>query len=519
MALLGTTAVGFAGWQKERDRSAALEAQLAQLRKEEKRSAVVRSVSKQLGDIAYQQKEISDEQREEAIQQKRVADEMRLRSEVERQNALVAQNKAMASEQQAQEARQQAEQERQMAEHQRIQAEFSKRVTDTLSYVALGRSLGSLSSVQARLGNKELSDLLAYSSHLFVNRYKGDLFYPTVFQSLTTASQSMHTWPRHNGLLTALASMPGDDDRVVTASTYGEIAIHKRQGDQLLSTTLLSDKDYDFRDIFIDEASANGQSATIYAVSRSGHLAIIENDVPRVMPIQYLDYPMGITNIDDNTLLLTGDRGIAVYDKRRKIIVGTRELDFKLTALSRYDYKPILFDDRGRQHIVNDINDFQTSDCPVPGRVTAFASSKQSKKMVYGMSDGTIYLIDENGTVTKLQGHLSRISKLKINNTRLYSSSYDGTMKFWNTASAKIEPMTLISDDSWIMNFIFDSSKQFAWIGDQNGNLSVAMMSVPMMVDLIRNNLKRDFTTEEWNYYIGKNVPYESFLNGKEARP
>lgn len=514
MALLGTTAVGFRGWQKERDRSADLEAQLAQLRKEEKRSAVVRSVSKQLEDIAYQQKEISDEQREEAIQQKRVADEMRLRSEVERQNALEAQNKAMASEQQAQEARQQAEHERQMAEHQRIQAEMSKRVTDTLSYVALGRSLGSLSSVQARLGNKELSDLLAYSSHLFVNRYKGDLFYPAVFQSLTTASQSMHTWPRHNGLLTALASMPGDDDRVVTASTYGEIAIHKRQGDQLMSTTLLSDKNYDFRDVFIDS-----ENSTIYAVSRSGHLAIIENDVPRVMPIQYLDYPMSITNIDDNTLLLTGERGIAVYDKRRKMIVSTRELDFKLTALSRYDYKPIIFDDKGRQHLVADINDLQTSACPVPGHVTAFASSKQSKKKVYGMSDGTIYLIDENNKITKLQGHLSRISKLKLNNTRLYSSSYDGTMKLWNTASAKIEPMTLISADSWIMNFIFDSSKNYAWIGDQNGNLSVAMMSVPMMVNLIRDNLKRDFTTEEWNYYIGKNVPYESFIKGKEVKP
>jgi hypothetical protein len=38
-----------------------------------------------------------------------------------------------------------------MAEHQRIQAEFSKRVADTLSYVALGRSLGSLSVTQSQL--------------------------------------------------------------------------------------------------------------------------------------------------------------------------------------------------------------------------------------------------------------------------------------------------------------------------------------------------------------------------------
>ena len=164
LVLLGTTAVGFVGWQQERDHTADLEQQLSQLRKEEQRSAVVRSVSKQLEEIAYQQKEVSEEEREKAIQQKRMADEMRLRSEVERQNALVAQNKAIASEQQAQEARSIAESERQTAEHQRIQAELSKRVTDTLSYIALGRSLGSMSSVQAQLGNKELADLLAYSS-------------------------------------------------------------------------------------------------------------------------------------------------------------------------------------------------------------------------------------------------------------------------------------------------------------------------------------------------------------------
>jgi hypothetical protein len=46
-------------------------------------------------------------------------------------------------------------------------------------------------------------------------------------------------------------------------------------------------------------------------------------------------------------------------------------------------------------------------------------------------------------------------------------------------------------------------------------------MSVPMMVDIIRNKLKRDFTKEEWNYYIGDKVPYESFrsLSRKEVAP
>jgi WD40 repeat protein len=171
-----------------------------------------------------------------------------------------------------------------------------------------------------------------------------------------------------------------------------------------------------------------------------------------------------------------------------------------------------LFDDKERQHLVKDFHNLETSNVSFKGRVTAFASSKSSKQRVYGMSDGTIYLYNERtGKTTKLEGHLSRISKLKLDRMSLYSSSYDGTLKLWNTGSEKIEPITLVSTNSWIMDFNFDSSKQYAWIGDQNGYLSEVLMSVPMMVEKINKKLTRNFTPEEWNYYIGKNVPYETF--------
>jgi len=513
--LLATTTGGLLGWYREHQRVTDLENQLANAQQQEKRSAVVRSISKQMEEIAYQQKDISDEQREEAIQQKKLADEMRQRSEVERMNALMAREQAEASEQQAQEARQVAEDERLMAEHQRLQAELSKRMTDTLSYVALARSLGSLSSIQSQLGNTELADLLAYSSYLFANRYKCDINYPAIFQSLLMASQSMRSWSSHNGSLMGLAYMSQEDNRMVTVSTYGEIKIHQKNGDELQTQTLFSDKNLDFRDVYIDEDA-------IYAVSRSGHLVVIEQGVPRVIALTDLDYPMSITELDKDNLLLIGEHGLAQYEKQRKMIVATRELDFRLTTAARYDYMPLLFDDRGRQHQVKTINELVTSNVPVRGRVTAFASSKNSKLRAYGMSDGAIYMFDEkNGKITKLEGHLSRISKLKLNGQRLYSSSYDGSMKMWNTGSEKVEPMTLISAGSWIMNFTFDNSKQYAWIGDQNGNLTEALLSVPMMAERISKELKRDFTTDEWNYYIGKNVPFESFVEkqGKEVAP
>jgi WD40 repeat protein len=308
--------------------------------------------------------------------------------------------------------------------------------------------------------------------------------------------------------------MPKESNSIVTCSTYGELMIHKRNGDQLQSKTLLSNPIYDFRDILVDDE-------VIYSISRNGHLAIIDHGAAQILDLSKLTHPSAISEMDKDNLLLIGDHGIAQYNKKKKMITAYKELDFKVISSSRYDYKPLLFDDQGRQHQVQDINKLVTTNIPVRGKVTAFASSKNTKQRVYGMSDGTIYLFDEkSGKISKLDGHLSRISKLKMNGNKLYSSSYDGTMKLWNTNSDKIEPMTLITTGSWIMNFIFDGSKQYVWMGDQNGVLTMALISVPMMVDRISNKLKRDFTVEEWNYYIGRKIPFESFMSqkGKEAK-
>ena len=213
LLLAGVAAAGFLGWLSERKKVNDLQAQIVELKKQEMRSAVDRSVSAQMEDIANEQREISDEKREEALRQTRVANEMRLRSEQERLNALEAKQNAIASEKKAVEAstvaekqrqfaeQQQkvAEQQQQLAEHQRIQAEFSKRKADTLSYIALGRSLGSISTIQAQAGNEDIANQLSYASYLYTSRYRGDIYYPAVFQSLMRSSQSKVSWSEHLG--------------------------------------------------------------------------------------------------------------------------------------------------------------------------------------------------------------------------------------------------------------------------------------------------------------------------------
>ena len=94
-------AVGLWNWHAEHLHVASLEKQVAALQKDEMRSAIVSSVSKQLGDIASDQQRIAEEKAEEAERQKQVADEERMRSEIAKREAQEAERQAKEEKQNA----------------------------------------------------------------------------------------------------------------------------------------------------------------------------------------------------------------------------------------------------------------------------------------------------------------------------------------------------------------------------------------------------------------------------------
>ena len=508
LALTVAVAIGFCGWYFNRKQVKELESQLSELQRREKRSAVLQSVNAQMEYIAIQQKEISDEQREEAIQQTRVANEMRERSEIERQNAIQAQQRAIASERKALDAYDQAQRQREIADQQRMQAENSKRIADTLSYIALGRTLGALSIAQYRAGNMDIANLLGYAASLYTSRYQGDIYNPTVYQSLSLCSQNNSKWSRHEGIVRDLEFLPKSDNELVTVSSYGEIMHHIRDGNNLKTNPLFKDNKYDFRDVYINPSNKN-----IYAVSRTGDLFIKTPRSSRILPLTGMIHPLAIEPMqDDKYLLIVGENSLAKLDMSSNTIIGTHRLDFKVTLCSRFDYAPMIFDDKGKMYIIRDINQLTSKKVPIVGKVTAYASSKGTGLEAYGLDNGTIFMLDNKKRIHRLTGHRSRISKIKINGSRIYSSSYDGTVNLWMTNNDKIEPMTLISASNWIMFFTFDPSKNYLWTAEQNGNISETLISIQVMFDKLQKKLIRDLNQEEWNYYIGRNVPYESFL-------
>jgi WD40 repeat protein len=330
-------------------------------------------------------------------------------------------------------------------------------------------------------------------------------------------SKSMTSWSEHTGAIMSIEFMHEPDDRLVSVSNYGEIIISNRQGNRLQTQKLFNDSKYDFRDVDIE---ADG---SIYTVSRTGHLVIItpSGKTAKIINLDNIGHPMRLHRLRDNSMLVVGEDGLALVDQRRMIARSTQHLPFRVITSARKDGEVLLFDDQGLVHQLKGLDQYTTEKVPVAGKVTAYSYSRELGIGAYGMSDGTIWTVDKRGNQHKLIGHRSRISKLHIYGRLLYSSSYDGSVKLWAPTNEKAEPMTLIETSNWIMYFGFDSTKNTFWMGDAKGNLTAVNISVPQMIDVIKKKIKRNLTTEEWNYYLGQDVPYENFIDtkGKEVAP
>ena len=539
--LMGTAAAGLLMQRDGQERIKALESELSVLRKQEEQSLVDRRVSQQLEKIAYGQEERAEERSREAIRQSEIAQEMTLRSEAERKRALQAQAAAEVS---AEEARRSY----QLAEHQRMAAEEAKLVADSLNYISLGRSLGSQSYAVYRGGDKDLGTLLAYASYYYTYHYGGNLYSSSVYQALTQAAVGLRSWNTHSSRISGIDISPVDGS-LLSVSTYGEMQVHKVQGGYLKTISLINDKNYCFRDVY---AARNGKG---YAVSHTGHLVVVggtrneeggrrnerrgtrneeggtrkeergrrneDGERVRVVYLENVVKPFNLQAMNEGRqLLIIGENSMALFDMATEKVVSTRRLDFKVTCTGLMDNRPLLFDSRGRMHQVNSIDNMKTSKVPVSGQVTAFVNNAAGQLKAYGMDDGTIWLVYDSGKLRKLAGHQSKVTKLLFfdegHGKQLYSSSYDGKLFFWMTSDMQIRPITLFQADSWLTDFAFSRDKNYIWTSEYSGSVNEHLISLPMIAQYIRQKVKRDFTPEEWNYYVGKEIPYRRFLGNSE---
>lgn len=517
LALLGLGGAYWIGYNANPSNNEELKAQLKDLTEKEKRSAIERSISSQMQEIAYQQKDISDRQREEAVQQTRIANEMRQQAEVERRNAQEAERNALESEHKAVEASHLAESQRELAEQQREEAVFARSVADTLNYLTLARSLASEAVMQENINNHELATLLAYTSYIFTERFNGDVYNSGLFDAMSLTSRANQTWKVLNGAAMKIEQYESDETRYLCISTYGELYEFRYQNGELTPKLLFSNKDYDLRDF---QLFPNGM---IYVVSRSGELLMFNPNGSFIsLPIPNAIHPFRLFSRNNTELIVVAENGVFIIEQGNLKLDQTVLVDNPINIVGRRGRDLMLFNKTNVVQVLNmDDLSMKTETLPFSEQVYSYNSIQQYGMQIYGTIDGVTIIEDKEGKLNRLVGHQSRVSRIswvyknlnrRIQENMIITSSYDGTIKLWDWQTNRIEPINVFNSDTWVVCYRFENSGNYIWSGGQNGTLSRTILSIPLMAEEIKKSLKRDFTPEEWAYYIGNNIPYESFI-------
>lgn len=475
-----------------------LENLLKEARQREEKAVVVRHVSKQMEEIAYQQKEISDKQRKEAEWQAGENFKMKLRVEEEWKKAVTAQQEAL-------EAYRLADKQKALAEERQYQAEYAKRLADTLTYLTLGRSLGSLSITQYKTANYEIASLLAYSAWNFIMKYNGDVFLPSVFNSLSLSAGQSLMWQKHKGGITSIVFSPDfiRQGTFYTVSKYGEVLLWKKNVHGIYYTkTLLSDQQFDFRTAYLDS------DGILYVLSFDGRLLRFSHDGPRELLLKGKNYTQMIGS-DGKFLLLSGTEGVIPLGGEQPLYNSP-----DITCIGQADSCLVIGKKNG------DIVRIKLSGGDVSvnnyyhASVTVFGYSHESRQFAVGYGDGTILLFSSSDhTFQKLVGHRSAVTSIQLCGNKLYSCSYDRTLRLWNLSAERLESVVMLESSSWLHTFQLNHDKEILLAGDANGALYQLSISPDSMAANIKKNLPRNFTHEEWTYYIGNQIPFEIYTS------
>ncbi len=480
-----------------------MRAEVEKLRKSEADAAIVTRVSQQMEEIAYQQKVISDQQRDRAEEQSDLAIKMRDQAEHEKVLARQAEENAVKSAQEASEQRQKAVEQQILAEEQRDQADLARRISDTLSYKALGRTLGYSAIVRQESSDTELAGLLAYASWHFLDKYKGNTYQSESFKALVSCSGMMRSYSlKKSGGVNAMCAFA---DGYAIVSDYGEIEIHKKDGS--LVSTPVQNPDYEFK-------AALADGSTLYALSAHGPLVVCSATSQTNSIILPEDKYIGLFETGEG-LCAIGKHSISVINKKSLSVMETQNIKDGILSFVKTENGTILFLESGKWNLYGADGALKDIHAAVSEPVTA--SCYDGRHLFLGHKHGVIDMVSKGEQVVSLHGHIGSVLDLEICENILVSSSYDKSILVWNLEQLEISgnesmqtPADLKLTDSWPLCLLGIDSNNIA-AGFSDGQVFHTCISASEMANAILEKTTRNLTPEEWQLHIGASVPYETF--------
>ena len=153
-------------------------------------------------------------------------------------------------------------------------------------------------------------------------------------------------------------------------------------------------------------------------------------------------------------------------------------------------------------------------------RLTAVAFSPDGTQLIVGNERGRVWITVNGMVIRELTGHTSAIEEIKYNHAGNFmaTASKDYSIRLWNVKQLNQAP-TLLSEHDWVWSVAFSPddeqlmagihSVQETVVGKVDQTIHAYPTKIKTMSGLLCGYASRNMNAEEWDSYVGEDLPYE----------
>ena len=133
-----------------------------------------------------------------------------------------------------------------------------------------------------------------------------------------------------------------------------------------------------------------------------------------------------------------------------------------------------------------------------------------------GYTDGFFELwdISSKAKLSGIKAHADEVNDIRFNNkfSQIATASNDGLIKLWNSEDFTVLPISLDDNEGLVISIEFSPDGQVIVSGStgKSNNLKGRAANNELLAQDVCSAITRNFTTDEWISYVGRDIPYEA---------